>query len=94
MSRLATTSLKLDEDMRQRVQKLADVKRRSANWLMREAIERYVAQEEQREKLRQDALAAWAEFEATGLHVTAEEADAWMAELEAGADKEPPACHV
>lgn len=94
MSRLATTSLKLDEEMRQRVQKLADVKRRSANWLMREAIERYVAQEEQREKLRQDALAAWAEFEATGLHVTAEEADAWMAELEAGADKEPPACHI
>lgn len=94
MSKLATTSLKLDEETRQRIQKLADVKRRSANWLMREAIERYVAQEEQREKLRQDALAAWAEFEVTGLHVTAQEADAWMAELEAGADKEPPACHV
>mgnify|MGYP000950178465 CR=1 FL=1 len=94
MPKLATTSLKLDEETRQRVQKLADVKRRSANWLMREAIERYVAQEEQREKLRQDALAAWAEFEATGLHVTAQEADAWLAELEAGADKEPPACHV
>ena len=28
------------------------------------------------EKQRQDALDAWAEFQATGLHVTAEEADA------------------
>jgi predicted transcriptional regulator len=49
--------------------------------------------EERREQLRQDALAAWAEYRATGLHVTAEEADAWLAQLEAGEDAEPPAAH-
>jgi len=41
----------------------------------------------------QDALAAWAEYRATGLHVTAEEADAWLAKLEAGKDAAPPKCH-
>lgn len=68
-------------------------RRRSSHWLMREAIEQYVDREERREQFRQDALAAWAEYQATGLHVTGEEADAWLARLEAGEDAEPPECH-
>ena len=27
------------------------------------------------------------------VHVTAEEADAWLAKLEAGEDADPPSCH-
>jgi predicted transcriptional regulator len=46
-----------------------------------------------RQRVRQDALAAWAEYQATGLHVTAEEADAWLSQLEAGEDVDPPATH-
>ena len=49
---------------------------------------------EMRERLRQDALAAWREFELTGLHATQEEADAWLARLEAGQSAEPPLCHA
>jgi predicted transcriptional regulator len=49
--------------------------------------------EEWRQRVRQDALAAWAEYQATGLHVTAEEADAWLSQLEAGEDVDPPATH-
>jgi predicted transcriptional regulator len=61
---------------------------------MREAIEQYVEREEKREQLRQDALAAWTDFQTTGLYVTAEEADAWLAKLEAGEDAASPKCHV
>jgi predicted transcriptional regulator len=61
---------------------------------MREAIEQYVTREEWRESFRQEALQAWTEFKTTGLHITGEEADAWLAELEAGNDSEPPSCHV
>ena len=44
--------------------------------------------------LSQDkATDAWNEYQATGLHVTQDEADAWLARLEAGKDAEPPACH-
>lgn len=46
-----------------------------------------------RERLRHDALAAWADYRATGRHVTAEEADTWLARLEAGEDAEPPVPH-
>jgi predicted transcriptional regulator len=93
MPNRSTTSLKLDAEIKTRLQQLAQARRRSSHWLMREAIEQYVEREERREQVRQDALAAWAEYEATGQHVTAEEADAWLARLEAGEDVEPPATH-
>ena len=90
----ATTSLKLDLELKQRVQQLASARRRSAHWIMREAVEQYVSREEEREQFRQDALAAWNDYQATGLHATAEEADAWLAKLEAGEDAEAPVCDV
>jgi predicted transcriptional regulator len=93
MTNRSTTSLKLDVEIKARLQQLAQVRRRSSHWLMREAIEQYVEREERREQVRQDALAAWAEYQATGQHVTAEEADAWLAQLEAGEDAEPPPTH-
>lgn len=50
-------------------------------------------EKDNREQFCQDAVSAWAEYQATGLHATAEEVDAWLARLEAGEDAEPPACH-
>jgi len=47
-----------------------------------------------REAFRQDTLKAWEECRTTGLHVTADEADTWLAQLEHGNDIEPPECHV
>jgi predicted transcriptional regulator len=93
MSNPSTTSLKLDVETKERIRRLATARRRSPHWLMREAIEEYVEREERREQFRQDALAAWAHYQATGLHVTAEEADSWLAKLEAGKDAAPPKCH-
>ncbi|WP_343895431.1 CopG family ribbon-helix-helix protein [Craurococcus roseus] len=88
-----TTSLKLDPELRDRLRRLADSRRRTPNWLMREAIAQYLAREEARERLRTDALAAWAEYEATGRQATGEAVDAWLARLEAGeADAAPPEC--
>jgi len=60
---------------------------------MREAIEQYVQREEQREQFLKDSLDAWQEYQETGQHVTAEEADHWLAKLEAGEDAGPPECH-
>lgn len=90
----STTSLKLESELKDRVQRLAQSRRRSAHWIMREAVEQYVTREEQREQICQDALAAWEHYQATGLHVTAEEADAWLAKLENGEASEAPECHV
>ena len=89
----STTSLKLDTEIKDRVQRLATARRRSAHWIMCEAIEQYVEQEEKREQFRQSALTAWNDYQTTGLHMTAGEADAWLAKLENGEDAEVPECH-
>lgn len=94
MSNQSTTSLKLEIDTKERLQHLAESRKRTAHWLMREAIEQYVEREERQENLRKDALAAWEEYQLTGLHITAEEADEWLAKLEAGEDIDPPKCHI
>ena len=93
MASLPTTSLKLDAELKIRVHRLAEARRRSAHWIMREAIEQYVEREERRQQLHQDALAAWDEYQATGRHVTDGEAEAWLARLEAGDDSDPPSPH-
>ncbi len=49
--------------------------------------------EEKRQSMREDAIKAWEAYEATGLHVTGDEADAWLAKLEAGEEVDPPAAH-
>lgn len=89
----ATTSLKLDPATKDRVQRLASARRRSPHWIMREAVEQYVEREEKREKFKREALSAWEHYQATGLHVTASEADRWLAKLEAGKKASPPKCH-
>lgn len=89
----APTSIKLDDELKGRVQHLADTRRRSAHWLMREAIEQYVEREERRESFRRDTLKAWEDYQATGLHATADEVEKWLASW--GTDNEVPAptCH-
>ena len=87
-------AIKIDTDTNERVKRLAEARHRTPHWLMREAIGQYVEREEKRESFRQDAIKAWGEYQATGLHATLEEADAWLEKLEAGKDIEPPECHV
>jgi predicted transcriptional regulator len=87
-------SIKIDEDIRNRIKRLADARQRSSHWMMLEAIRQYVEREEKREAFLQDGIRAWNEFQATGLHVTGDEAIAWLAQLEAGEDVDPPECHV
>jgi predicted transcriptional regulator len=88
------TSVKLGDEMKSRIQHLADVRHRSAHWIMREAIHDYVEREEKREAFKQDALHAWEAYQENGLHLTLEEADAWLAKLETDEDAERPKCHT
>ena len=88
------TSIKLDDKLKTRIQHLAESRQRTPHWIMREAIAQYVTREEKREAFKQDAIRAWDEYQQTGMHLTGKEADSWLAELEAGKDVEPPACHA
>ena len=87
------TSIKIDDALKSRVRQLAETRRRSAHWIMREAIEQYVTREEQREAFKQEALQAWAAYQETGRHLTGEQTRDWLRTW--GTDDEQPApeCH-
>jgi predicted transcriptional regulator len=86
-------SVKLDEDLKSRVQLLATTRQRSPHWVMREAIRQYIEREEARESFKQEALASWTAYQETGRHVTGAEARAWLNTWGTDAEAEPPECH-
>lgn len=87
------TSLKIDDDLKKRVQDLANLRDRSAHWIMREAIQQYVEREEARESFKQEALASWVAYQETGQHLTGDEARDWLKSWGTETETEPPACH-
>ncbi|MFT0544956.1 CopG family ribbon-helix-helix protein [Allopusillimonas ginsengisoli] len=89
------TSLKIDDELKGRVQQLAGWRRRSPHWIMLEAVRQYVEREEARESFKQEALASWAAYKETGRHLTGQEVRTWLNTW--GTDEEEeevvPECH-
>lgn len=87
------TSIKIDDKLKNRVRDLANARRRSANWIMKEAIQQYVDREEAIESIQQEATESWIEFQETGLHITGQEASAWLRTWGTDEETEIPECH-
>ena len=76
-----TVGVKLDGETRERLQKLGSVRQRSAHWLMKEAIERFLDTEERYEREKAEDLARWERYVETGAAVPHEEATARLSAL-------------
>ena len=87
-------SVKLPVELHARLASLAEQRKRSAHSLMVQAIESFVAREEKREAWRREGIAAWEEYQRTGLHLTNDEVMEWLARTVAGEDVEMPECHL
>lgn len=94
MKELVNASVKMPAALHARLTNLAETRQRSAHALMLQAIEGYVEREEKRETWRREGMAAWEEYQLTGLHLTNDEAKDWLARLAEGNDAEPPQCHL
>ncbi|MCL2715570.1 MAG: CopG family ribbon-helix-helix protein [Alphaproteobacteria bacterium] len=87
------TSVKMDEKLTGRVRNLAALRQRSPHWIMLEAIQQYVDREEARENFKQEALASWAGWKETGLHLTGQEVSAWLNTWGTDDEGPVPECH-
>lgn len=83
-----TMGVKLDDEIRDRLKTLAEARRRSAHWLMKEAISQYLEREEETERRNRGADEAWEEYLRTGRFVGHEAMNAWLDTW--GTDKEGP----
>jgi predicted transcriptional regulator len=89
-----STSIKLDPDMKDRVQRVAESMRRTPHWVMKEAVEKYITDAERREAWERDSLEALREMDETGLHVTGEEVMVWLESWGTDDEKPAPECHL
>jgi predicted transcriptional regulator len=90
---LSAVSVSVDEATAATIARLAAARHQSADSFVLDAINQLVAREEKRNALQSDAKAAMADYRETGLHVTGDEAIAWISSW--GTDQELPApkCH-
>lgn len=65
----AATSIRLDEELKDRLKTLADDRHRSAHALMLEAITEYIDREEKHSQYLRDGQAAWHHYQETGMHL-------------------------
>ncbi len=87
------TSVKLGDDLKNRVQQLAQRQQRSSHRIMREAIRVYVEKEEAKEQFVQEALASWSSYKQTGKHLTGQEVREWLQTWGTDNGPELPQCH-
>lgn len=79
-----TLGIKVDAKTRERLKALGRKKDRATHWLIRKAIDEYLAREEQFERERREDEKRWERYEATGEAVPNEKVLAWLDELAAG----------
>ena len=87
-------SIKLDATVRDRLNSIATRRKHTSHAIAGEAIETYVAREEAREALNQEALSSWNHFQETGLHVTSEGMNAWIESWGTKDELPPPKSRV
>ena len=79
-----TLGIKLDRQTRDRLKALGQRKDRATHWIIKKAIEEYLAREEQRERERMEDDQRWEQYQTTGLALPNDQVMAWLDELEAG----------
>ncbi len=94
MNATRPVAIKLDQGTLDRLKWLADAKGRSTHWLLRQAVSQFAEREEARESFRAAGLEAWEQYQITGLHVTHDDPDDWLARLQAGEEAAVPQGHV
>lgn len=87
-------SLKLGEELRERLSAVADRHKRTPHAVAAEAVAAYVAREEARHNFAADALAAWEHYQETGLHASGEDVLAWVESWGTPSELPVPPCRA
>ena len=85
------TGVKLDINIKKRLQQLGELKHRTPHWLMKEAISQYIAREEKAEQLKKETLARWKEV-TQGKTVNHADVLAWLETWGKVDETERPKC--
>jgi predicted transcriptional regulator len=87
-------TIELDAASASRIELIARERQLSVSEVIQIAVMEYLKQQDEHIVLEQGAQDSLSHYQRTGLHLTHEEVDAWLVEIEAGNfDAELPECH-
>ncbi len=92
--RSVNVTVKLQDGERQSLKALAVAKHRTPHFLMKEAIQRYIEDEEAEQAAIEAAAASLANYKKTGLHTTLDEVKVWAKAVRKDRSAKMPACHT
>jgi predicted transcriptional regulator len=92
--RTGQLTVKLESGERRRLHDIAKLKQRTPHYIMREAINKYVAEEEREQAILKRVDDANEHFERTGLHITLDEVKTWITELRINPNAKLAECHI
>ena len=81
-----TIGIKLDDETRERLQRLGERRDRSPHWLMKTAIREYLEREEHWEREREEDEERWQRYLQTGAFFTYADTMQWLDDLAHKAD--------
>lgn len=92
--RSVNVTVKLEDSERQSLKSLAAAKQRTPHFLMKEAIHRYIEDEEAEQAAIEAAVTSLAHYKKTGLHTTLDEVKVWAKAVRKNRSAKLPACHT
>jgi predicted transcriptional regulator len=91
--RAVNVTVKLDDSERNSLKSLALAKQRTPHFLMKEAIARYIEDEEAEQAAIAAAVASLDHYQQTGLHTTLDDVKNWATAVRKDRSAKMPACH-
>ena len=83
-----TVALRLNEDIQKRLQLLGKVRDRSPHYLMKEAVERYLTNEEAKEEEKRILQERWETYQLSDVSYTQDQVEAQISEMIAANSKQ------
>jgi len=78
---VTSVAVKLEDEIKQRIQDLGEIKDRSSHWLMKRAILDYLEREEQFEQEKREDKQRWEDYAQSGEAITHNEMKDWLKSL-------------
>ncbi|WP_159995943.1 CopG family ribbon-helix-helix protein [Roseomonas sp. 18066] len=86
----SSLALKLDEETRQRLQALGQLRDRSPHWLMKKAVLEFLEREEGYEREKSEDLARWEAYRLSGRAIPGDAVQDWLERFGTAAETPAP----
>ena len=86
---MGMTSVRMPDELMNRLERTAEQLRRSKGWVIKDAVEAYVAREELKLRRNQETLESWEDYKA-GRVVESDDMMAWLDSWGTDDEKKPP----